>query len=77
MNILSHKNINLHSASSEGGLIHIAAGASRVVPDDVTDHPGFAILLKAGDIVKIQDPEPEPEPKAESEPKSKSNKESK
>jgi hypothetical protein len=53
MHILSHKNINLHSASSPGGLIHIAAGTSKVVPDDVLAHPGFEILVRSGQLVKL------------------------
>lgn len=57
MRVLSHKNVNLHSASSEGGLVHIPAGTSKVVPDDVVDHPGFKILRKAGHIVKLADDE--------------------
>ena len=59
LNILSHKNVNLHSASSEGGLIHFEAGRSKVVPDDVKAHPGFEILLRAGDIVVISGTEPD------------------
>lgn len=77
MHILSHRNINLHSASTDGGLIHIAQGTSKSVPDDVADHPGFAMLLKAGHIVKIAPAEPAAESDADKTPKRPTGKESK
>lgn len=68
MNVLSHRHVNLHSASTQGGLIHIPAGVSKTVPDDVADHPGFDLLLKSGQIVKLANPAPEPEPEPEKKP---------
>lgn len=57
MKILAHKNINLHSASSKGKLIHIASKQVKIVPDDVVDHPAFDLLLDDGSIVVIKEEE--------------------
>ena len=76
MRILSHHNLNLHSKSTTdpNGLIHIEKGQTKIVPNDVANHPSFKILLKAGYIVKLKDPkpaksisQPEPEPEIEEE----------
>jgi hypothetical protein len=54
MNILASKNINLHSKSTDGGLVHINAGQKKRVPDDVVDHPGFKILVNAGVVTILK-----------------------
>lgn len=55
MKILSHKNINLHSASTPGGLLSIQAKRNLIVPDDVADHPAFQWLQDDGTIVVFPD----------------------
>lgn len=57
MKILSHVNVNLHSASTPGGLIHVLAGTSRNVPNDVMDHPIFDLFVNAGSIVVLKSDE--------------------
>jgi hypothetical protein len=70
MKILAHRNVNLHTASTADGLVHIPAGTSKDVSDDVAKHPGFALLKKAGFIVQVADEPAEPEkPKAPEKPK--------
>lgn len=60
MRILAHKSVNLHSESlGENGLVHIPAGVSKAVPDDVVKHPGFKMLEKSGHIVRLAEAEPE------------------
>jgi hypothetical protein len=53
--ILAHKNLNLHSASSKGRLIHIASKQVKIVPDDVADHPAFDLLRDDGSIIIIKE----------------------
>lgn len=55
MKILAHKNLNLHSASSKGRLIHIANKQVKIVPDDVADHPAFDLLRDDGSIIVIKE----------------------
>lgn len=54
MKILANQNLNLHSASTPGGLIHVHARIPALVPDDVTDHPLFARIVKKGVVVILQ-----------------------
>jgi hypothetical protein len=54
VNILSHQNINLHSKSTDGGLVHINAGQKKRVPDDVADHPALNLLIKSGVVVVLK-----------------------
>ena len=60
MNILTHRNINLHSPSTEGGLVHLNANQKKRVPDDVADHPGFKVLVKSGVVVILKSSKPLP-----------------
>lgn len=54
MRIIADKNFNLHSASTEGGLIHVPARTAVTVPEDVKDHPAFALLKKHGHIAVLE-----------------------
>jgi hypothetical protein len=60
VNILTHRNINLHSPSTEGGLVHLNANQKKRVPDDVADHPGFKVLVKSGVVVILKSSKPLP-----------------
>lgn len=44
------KNVNLHSASKDGGIVHVPANVPTLVPADVTDHPAFGWLKADGDL---------------------------
>jgi hypothetical protein len=51
MKIISNQNINLRSASSPGGLVHVKAKTPTLVPDDVAGK-SFNFLIKHG-VVSI------------------------
>lgn len=54
LKILTNQNLNLHSASTPGGLIHVHARIPAIVPDDVMDHPLFARIVKKGIVTILQ-----------------------
>lgn len=54
MRIIADKHFNLHSASTEGGLIHVPARTAVTVPEDVKDHPSFGLLLKYGHVAILE-----------------------
>ena len=58
--IVSKRYLNIHSASTPGGLISLSPGVSKVVPEDVEDHPAFDLLLNA-EIITIKYPAEVPE----------------
>lgn len=55
MKILSHKDVNLHSPSTPGGLLKVHAKRNQIVPDDVADHPAFQWLQDDSTIVVFPD----------------------
>jgi hypothetical protein len=58
MYVLAHRPVNLHSASKKG-IVHVPAGKTVQVPDDVVDHPGFRPLRRSGYIsVVVKPPQP-------------------
>ena len=50
--LIAHRNLNFHSRSTEGGLVHAPAKRPVRVPDDVREHPMFRHLVKKG-VVSI------------------------
>lgn len=48
MRIVSNRNLNLHSASTAGGLLHVPAKIPVAVPEDVSEHPLFRLIVKHG-----------------------------
>jgi hypothetical protein len=56
MKVISHRNINLHSASTQGGLIHVPAKRVVIVPDDVDEHPQIGYLTKDGTLQVLEGP---------------------
>lgn len=52
--IIADKNYNLHSASTEGGLLFVPARRAVTVPEDVKDHPSFARDVKHGHIAILE-----------------------
>jgi hypothetical protein len=55
--VLSHRTINLHSASAPGGLVHILAKIPKTVPNDVENEPGFDMLVSDGILAILRDSE--------------------
>lgn len=53
LRVLSTKNLNLHSASTGGGLIHVPAKRVTRVPLDVQDHPAFEWLEDDGTLTVL------------------------
>jgi len=60
--VFSHRSVNLHSESASGGLIHVEAKKTHLVPSDVTEHPGFKLLVDAGTVRVLKNDQAEPEP---------------
>jgi len=56
--VLADRNFNLHSKSSEGGLVHVAKRRWKTVPDDVAEEPGFQSLVDNGHIVVAKENTP-------------------
>jgi hypothetical protein len=52
--VISSRNLNLHSQSTQGGLVHVPAKRATEVHEDVQDHPAFKILIDSGDLVILQ-----------------------
>jgi hypothetical protein len=52
--IISNRHLNLHSESTEGGLIHVNAKQASLVPEDVKNHPQWKILTKSGTVTQLQ-----------------------
>jgi hypothetical protein len=46
LRIFANQNVNLHSPSSEGGLVNIQKGEYKDVPEDVNEHPSFEVLVE-------------------------------
>lgn len=55
MRVIADRNLNLHSKSTEGGLVNLPKRSARVVPDDVVEHPMFNHLKKHGVIAVLKD----------------------
>jgi hypothetical protein len=53
--VIADRNLNLHSKSTEGGLVHLPKRVAKIVPDDVEDHPMFGRLKKYGVIAVLKD----------------------
>lgn len=61
--VSSRINLNLHSPSTNGGLIHLMKDKAARVPDDVEEHPAFRQAVDCGTIAVISEqPDPKPEP---------------
>jgi hypothetical protein len=58
MKILTRYNINLHSDSTPGGLVHVNKDEVTIVPDDVNNHPMFEVSVNSGDITVLTGTEP-------------------
>jgi hypothetical protein len=74
MRIVADRHLNLHSPSTQGGLVFVPQKEATVVPEDVREHPAFNLLVKNGHVSVLKpnsnDPvalEEEPEEKPEEE----------
>src|SRR5271166_1677580 len=50
MKIVTLRNLNLHSKSTPGGLVHVPKRRATLVPNDVTEMSTFAALVKSGEV---------------------------
>lgn len=57
MIVIADRNLNLHSASTEGGIVFLPKRVAKNVPDDVVDHPMFNHLRKHAVISVLKDKE--------------------
>lgn len=58
MRVIADRHLNLHSASTEGGLVHVPRRRAKIVPDDVQEHPMFDRLVKHGNISVLKGDQP-------------------
>jgi len=51
--IVADRNLNLHSKSTKGGLVHLSARVAKLVPEDVADHFFFQRLVESGTVTLL------------------------
>jgi hypothetical protein len=53
LKVIATRHLNLHSASVEGGLVHVPAKRAVIVPNDIADHRQFKLLRSDGTLTVL------------------------